>query len=164
MLKRILELEHISDNKYKSETINNKTLKRNLELEHIPNKKHKSQNTNIRLYQPYVYQYGAFNYGTKMGLILGSKIIKDVKNNGIPYILIFLNDDYPNNIFDYCQYLVINDKNKSEFHLQNDRELFFKYYDNFTKGFYQYFFEYLKANLNNYHGIQKWITDLNYYN
>lgn len=110
----------------------------------------------------FVYQYISSEFGSKIGLIFGSKLLGLVKVNGIPLILNFLNYDYPNNIFQYIQNINISDTNSTHQELRDNRELFYKYYDTFTNSFNISFFKYLKYNLKDFKGIIKWINDSNY--
>ena len=114
--------------------------------------------------QDFAFKVNSYDVGTKTGLFLASKMIKDIKNQGFEYIKYFFVHKYNTEIFDNIQDVPLSKTDITTVQLKNDFELFQKYFYEFHFGFKQTFFEYLKLNLKNNPEIINQIDNLDIYN
>lgn len=115
---------------------------------------------NFKNINDYVMKDVAYNYGTKIGLILGSKMLSNIKNFGSEYIQNFIEKEYKENIFNLIQDIKISSTFCHSNYLKNNNILFFRYFNNFTNGFLFTFRKYLHTNLKNYPNILKYLETI----
>lgn len=114
--------------------------------------------------QDFSFKIHSYDLGTKTGMILASKIIKDIKTKGFEYIKYFFENKYYSEIFDKIQDIPISKTDITTIHLKNNLELFQKYFEEFNVGFKQTFFQYIKLNLKNNPEITNQIDNFDIYN
>ena len=115
---------------------------------------------NFKNVNDYIMKDVAYNYGTKIGLIIGSKMLKNIKNFGSEYLQKFIEKEYKENIFGLIQDIKISSKFCHSNFLKNNHSLFFKYFDNFTNGFLFTFRKYLFSNLKDYTNILMYLETI----
>ena len=147
-------------------------MKRSIEFDSREFKKSKYNNNFIEnryIRQPVIsnqdfsFKIHSYDLGTKTGMIVASKIIKDIKTKGFEYIKYFFENDYHKEIFDKIQDIPLSNTDITTVQLKNNFELFQKYFEEFHVGFKQTFFQYLKLNLKNNPEIVNMIDNFNIY-
>ena len=133
-------------------------MKRSIEFDSREFKKFKYENNIIEnryIRQPvisnqdFAFKINSYDLGTKTGMILASKMTKNIKIHGFDYVKSFFVNKYNTEIFDNIQDIPISNTDITTLHLKNNFELFQKYFEEFHAGFKQTFFQYLKLNLKN---------------
>ena len=147
-------------------------MKRSIEFDSREFKKFKYENNIIEnryIRQPvisnqdFAFKINSYDLGTKTGMILASRMLKEIKNKGFEYIKYFFENDYHKEIFDKIQDIPISNTDITTIQLKNNFELFQKYFEEFHVGFKQTFFQYLKLNLKNNPEIVNMIDNFNIY-
>lgn len=147
-------------------------MKRSIDFDQREFKKFKNDNNFIEnrcIRQPvisnqdFAFKINSYDLGTKTGMILASRMLKEIKNKGFDYIKYFFENNYQKEIFDKIQDIPISDTDITTIHLKNNLELFQKYFYEFHAGFKQTFFEYLKLNLKNNSEIIHQINNFDIY-
>lgn len=115
---------------------------------------------NFKNINDYIMEDVAYNYGTKIGLIIGSKMLNNIKKFGCEYIQNFIEKEYKENIFNLIQNIKINSTFCHSNYLKNDYILFFRYFNNFSNGFLFTFRKYLSSNLKNYSNILMYLKTI----
>lgn len=102
----------------------------------------------------------SYDLGTKIGLIMATKFIKNIKLHGKEYIIYFIEDYFPKEAFSYVQDYYENYPSVSPNFNKLDLEDFNKSFKEFSSGFFLYFFKYLELNIKDNIDLKCWIQDI----
>lgn len=117
-------------------------------------------NPNIILNNDSYIYINSYDLGTKIGLIMASKFLKNIKLHGKEYIIYFIENHFQKEAFSYVQDYYENYPMASKNIIKLDSEKFNKSFKEFSSGFFLYFFKYLELNLNGYIDLKCWVQDI----
>ena len=122
-------------------------MKRNLEQETFNLKRSKTEFNHFYLHNSY------HDLGSKLGLIVGTKLLDTIKKNGPLFINYYFNIYHNMHIEIYIKDFISNCNIIDYINLLKDKDAFEKYFDFFNNGFKSSFINILQSNLTKFPDI-----------